>query len=313
MPSAKCLIVDSMHESILDILGKNNVEIHYKPNLVRDEIKEQLQGIDILVLRSKTQVDSDLLINADRLKIVARAGSGVDNIDAAELESRNIVLLNAAEANRDAVGDHVLGMILCLLNNLNKGDREVRNKIWDREGNRGYELSAMTVGIIGYGNMGSAVATRLKSFGCRIIAYDKYKVGFGDEKVEEVSLDRIFEDTDILSLHVPLTEETFDMVNTDFINQFQKNIYLINAARGPVMMMDTALQGLDSGKIIKCGLDVLQNEKLETLSDAEQKSFNLLCKSDRVLFSPHVAGWSFESYEKISKVLAEKIVSVLNS
>jgi D-3-phosphoglycerate dehydrogenase len=197
--------------------------------------------------------------------------------------------------------------MLNLLNNIRQSDRQVREKIWDREGNRGLEIMHQTVGIIGYGNMGSSVAKRLESFGGRIIAYDKYKSNFGTEKVEEVSFEQLCEETDILSFHIPLTDETRFYVDDAFINSFKKNIYLINTARGEIMKIATLLKHLKSGKIRGAGLDVLENEKMKTLSEEQDKVMAELFEMDNVIFTPHVGGWTHESYIKINETLVRKI------
>jgi D-3-phosphoglycerate dehydrogenase len=199
-------------------------------------------------------------------------------------------------------------MILVLLNNLHIADRQVRNYVWDREGNRGAELHGKTVGIIGYGNMGSAFAQRLIGFGCKVLAFDKYKFGYSDQFVQESSLEDLFEEVDILSLHVPLTKETHSMVDSKFLERFRKSIYLINMARGEVVPMGAVVHGLEKGILKGAALDVLECENLARLNVDQKINFDILTASDRVLFSPHVGGWSFESYQKISEVLADKII-----
>jgi D-3-phosphoglycerate dehydrogenase len=199
-------------------------------------------------------------------------------------------------------------MLLVLLNHLHIADRQVKESIWDREGNRGTELQGKTVGIIGYGNMGSAFAERLVGFGCEVLAYDKYKENYSDRYVIESSIDDLFNKVDILSLHVPLTDETNNMVNYDFLNRFSNPIYLINMARGEVVPMKSVVYGLNEGIIRGAALDVLECEKLSELNSEQKCEFDFLTSSSKVLMSPHVGGWSFESYQKISEVLADKII-----
>ena len=303
----KCLIVDELHDSIHDLIQEIGIEYSYQPNITRAEIKEQLSAYDGLIIRSKTRVDEDLLENAHKLKFVARAGAGLDNLDQELLQSRGIEIINAPEGNRDAVGEHVLGMILSLLHNLHKSHLEIVNGIWAREDNRGEELNTKTVGIIGYGNMGKATAKRLKPMGCRVLAYDKYLSNYGDEYAEEASLEEIMNEADILSLHIPLTPETKDMVNKEFLGGFRKNIIFVNSARGEIAPLEDIAELVKSGKIRKAALDVLQNEKLASYTLEEEKNMEILKQSGRVIFSPHVAGWSFESYELINRVMIEKL------
>ena len=304
----KCLIIDGMHESIVHKLKEANIIVDYHPDMTREELLGQIQDYELLVLRSKTPVDKELIDKALKLKYVARAGAGIDNLDLDYLESKGVEAINAPEGNRDAVGDHTIGMLLVLLNKMHVADQQVRRMVWDREGNRGTELHNKTVGIIGYGNMGKAFAQRLIGFGCNVIAYDKYKADYGDDFAEESSMERIFQEADILSLHVPLTEETNRMVDEDFIGRFLKSIYLVNMARGEVVPMKTVVKGLESGKIHAAALDVLECEKLQALNEEQKHYFDVLSASDQVLFTPHVGGWSFESYKKISDILAEKII-----
>lgn len=307
MTNNRILIIDEMHKSISPLLTKEGFEPNYSPNISREEIinhKDQFVGF---VVRSKTTIDKELLEGQQELKFIARAGAGVDQCDVDYLASRNIELLNAPEGNRDALGEHVVGMLLSLSNNLRHGDMDVRNKVWDREGNRGFEISGKTVGLLGYGHMGSAAAEKLSGFGCRVIAYDKYKENYGDLYAEQVAMEDVFEQADIFSLHVPLTGETRNLVDLTYLKKFKKPIVFINASRGEVVPLKDLLAAMKDGTVRMAALDVLENEKLHFLTDAQAKVFNQLIKDDRVLFSPHVGGWSFESYQKINEVLVDKI------
>lgn len=303
----KILIIDQMHESIVPLLEEKGYEAHYRPDIDRDGILQILSDYGGLVIRSKTPIDRDLLVKGINLKFVARAGAGLDNIDLEYLEQNAIALYSAPEGNRDAVAEHALGMLLALFNHLIQSDSQVRRGVWDREGNRGEELCGKTVGIFGFGNMGAAFAQRLKGFGVQVLAYDKYKKGFGNEFVQECSFETIQEKADVLSIHVPLTEDTKGFFTTEIINGFNKPFYLINTARGEVVSFETLNDGLQNGKLKGAALDVLEKEKLQTLTSAEKKSFERLTDFKQVLFSPHVAGWSKESYYKINEVLAAKI------
>lgn len=307
----KCLIVDQMHENISVLLKEAGVEVDYRPEISRDEILYSIGHYDGLIIRSKTNVDNELIEAADNLKFVGRAGAGVDNLNVERLEAKGINIFNAPEGNRNALGEHTIGLLLALLHKIVKADREVRNKHWLREENRGIELSGKTVGLLGYGNMGQAFAQKLSSFQCEVLAYDKYKDNYGDDHCTQASLEEVFDKSDIFSIHVPLTSETRHMVDVNFIRSFRKDIYLINTARGEILSLKSCCESLKSGKIRGLALDVLENEKLETLSPEQQKCFDQLASSDRVILTPHVAGWSYESYQQISEVLASKIIQFI--
>lgn len=305
----KCLIVDEMHESIQDLLSQIGIEPLYKPKASREEILALIGDFEGLLIRSKTTVDKELVDRAPKLEFIGRAGAGLDKIDVEYVESKGIEILNAPEGNRDALAEHAVAMLLNLLNNINTADTEVRNWIWDREGNRGVELSDKTVGIIGYGYMGQAFVQRLRAFDCRVLVYDKYKKGFGTKNVEEVSLEKMFAKADILSLHVPLTEETRNWISADFFNQFKKDIYLLNTARGEIVPTRDMLNLLDSGKIQGAALDVLEKEKFDQLSEEQKTLFENLFTRKNVVLSPHVGGWTFASFKRINEVLVGKIAT----
>ncbi len=309
----KCLIVDEMHESILDMLQEIGLEVCYFPSLDRNEILDLVGDFDGLLVRSKVYVDNALLQKASRLQFIGRAGAGLDNIDVAAVEARGIQLFHAAEGNRDAVGEHAVGMLLGLMNKMLIADSQVRQKIWNREGNRGYEIHGKTVGIIGYGNMGQAFAQRLTGFGCRVIAYDKYVATIDSTYATQVSLEQLQSEADIVSFHIPLTQETRGLVNYEYLNGFAKPIWLVNTARGEILELKDLILLLDKQKIQGAALDVLQNEKLHALNPAQAEVFNDLVKRTNVLLTPHVAGWTYESYFKINQVLAKKISSFVNT
>ena len=299
-----------MHNAIVTMLENVGFEVHYEPTIAREDILKKLHEYTGVIIRSKTPADKEFIDHGTNLKFIARAGAGMDLIDTGHAKQKNIMLLNAPEGNRDAVAEHTLALILNLINHIRKADMEVRQLIWDREGNRGVELMSRTFGIIGFGNMGRAVSQRLRGFGCKIIAYDKYKSGFGNEYVEEVQLKDIFEQADIVSFHVPLTSETRFYVDDDFINSFKKKIILLNTARGEILSLKILLKHLKSGKILAAGLDVLENEKMNRLTDEQKRLMSELAGMDNVLFTPHVAGWTVESYRKISETLGEKIIAL---
>ena len=309
----KILFIDSNQPSLHQTLEKAGHVCHLHYDWTKEEIIQNIHLYDGIIIRSKIKITKDILDKATNLKFIARAGAGMENIDVAYAESKGIKCIHAPEGNRDAVGEHALAMLLALFNNVLRADKEVREGKWLREENRGVELMGKTVGIIGYGNMGSAFAERLKGFGVKLLVYDKYKTNFGNECIQESSLERIFDEADIVSLHVPLTAETERMVNDTFINNFKKNIYIINTARGKCLNTDDLVMNLKSGKVLGACLDVLEYEmtSFETLDVTMlPEAFQYLTKSDKVILSPHIAGWTIESHRKIAMVLAEKILQL---
>ncbi|HEY0742198.1 MAG TPA: NAD(P)-dependent oxidoreductase [Chryseosolibacter sp.] len=307
MKRKKCLIIDSMHPSLFSMLENIGWEYDYKPDISVNEIKTILPGYDGLIVRSKTTVDCDLLGNSPTVRFVGRAGAGVDNVDVDYLKEKNIQIIHAAEGNRDAVGEFTIGLLLALMRNIPRADNQVRNYVWDREGNRGEELNGKTVALIGYGNMGQAFAKRLTGFGCKVLAFDKYKSGYASIICEEVRMEMIFEQADILSLHIPLTAETRRMVDTHYLNCFKKSVIVLNTARGEIVSLSALANAIESGKVRGAALDVLENEKLNTLSIDQKQALEYLKSRSNVIFTPHIAGWTYESHVKINVALIEKI------
>ena len=303
------LIVDDLHPCLMEGLSKHGCKVLYLPDANRAEILAALPNKDVLVIRTKTIVDKALLDQANALKIIARAGAGMDNIDLFEAEKRNITCFNSGEANSDAVAEQSLAMLLMLLNNLFRANQQVKAGIWQREANRGIELAGKTVAIIGYGNTGSAFASKLSAMKVKVLAYDKYRSNFGNSLVQECTWKEIFELADILSFHVPLTNETKYYFNSSLLNQFKKNIFLLNLSRGKVVNTKDLLLGLNQGKILGAALDVLENEQLNLLNTEEKILFEQLCKHENVILSPHIGGWTHESYVKISQVLLDKLLT----
>jgi D-3-phosphoglycerate dehydrogenase / 2-oxoglutarate reductase len=306
----KCLIVDPVHESLFPMLRDIGWEGVYLPELSREEIKKNHHQYLGLIVRSKTKIDRDLLGESPTIKFVARAGAGLDNLDLGYLSEQGIDVLHAAEGNRDAVGEHTVGILLALIRNIVKADRQVRSMDWRREENRGMEIMGKTVGIIGYGNMGQAFAKRLSGFGCKVLAYDKYKTHFSDSFCEEADMQRIYNETDILSLHIPLSAETRKMVTHDYLSRFKKNIVVINTSRGEIVAQEDLPALLDAGQVRGAALDVLENEKLKELTSVQRENVNNLFHRTNVIFTPHIAGWTFESHTKINVALMEKIKSL---
>jgi len=307
----KALIIDDLHESFEKELSAHQVETTYRIDLNKSEIAEELKGYNILVLRSKIFVDAEFIESQPQLRIIARAGSGLDNIDLEAAEKQNIICVNAAEGNRVAVGEQSVGMLLSLAANISSAHKEVQNGEWNREKNRGWELEGKTIGIIGFGNTGSSVASRLSGFGMNILAYDKYKTGFGNSYVEEVDYDQILQEADIISFHVPLTSLTKHWIDSHFINSVRKNFVLLNLSRGHIMKTQDIIEALDSEKIKAFGSDVLENENLKSHNQLEIRQLESLAGRRNVVITPHIGGWTIESYRKISEVLANKLIETL--
>jgi len=309
---ASVLFIDTAHPFLEEELTVKGFVCYQVPGTDRNEILLQMETAEGIVIRSKIKVDREAIDRASKLRFIARVGAGMENIDQAYAESKGIVCLNAPEGNRDAVGEHALGMLLSLLNHLCRVNVEVRKGIWIREGNRGTEIHGKTVAIIGYGNMGSAFAEKLSGFGANVIAYDKYKTGFSELYVKEVQMEEVFSEADIVSLHVPLTHETRQMINQSFLEKFRKPVYLLNTARGQCLDTAALMDAIDNGKIRGAALDVLEYENLsfENLAAASlPDSFKRLIGSDKVILSPHIAGWTHESHLKMAQVLLEKIIA----
>jgi D-3-phosphoglycerate dehydrogenase len=299
------LIVDDIHLIFIEQAEALGYTCDYRPDIKPNEVMAIIAGYEGLLIRSKFQVDKTVMDTATSLRFICRAGAGMDNIDEAYAATKGITLLNAPEGNSDAVGEHAVGMLLSLMNNFNRADAEIRNGQWLREANRGFELKGKTVGIIGYGHMGQSFARKLSGFEVNTIAYDKYRTGFSDRYAREVSMEEIVKHADVLSLHIPLTKETSEMVDDEYLFHFKKPIFLLNTARGKVVKTQAVLNAIKQGKLLGAGLDVLEIEKFPAL--AEQAWFNDLKQSGKVLLTPHVAGWTFDSYRKLSEVLAHKL------
>ena len=301
------LIVDDVHEILLEKLTTNNINFDYQPEFSKQDASQIISQYTGLIIRSKFQVDSAFIDRSTNLRFIARAGAGMDNIEEDYARTKGITLLAANEGNCDAVGEHMIGMLLNLMNNYNRANMQIANGIWDREGNRGYELKGRTVALIGYGHNGKAMAKKLSGFDVKVIAYDKYKTGFTDEYVQEVSMEEVVRQADVLSFHIPLTRETKGLVDSEYLFHFRKPIFFLMGARGGIVDIQAVLKALDTGKIVGAAFDVLPVEKFPLL--AEQSWYKSLIARDNVILSPHVAGWTFESYFKLSDFLAEKIIA----
>ncbi|MBD1393762.1 NAD(P)-dependent oxidoreductase [Mucilaginibacter glaciei] len=300
------LIVDDIHPIFIEQAEALGYTCDYQPTIKPEEAYEILAGYAGLVVRSKFQVDKHVLDLAINLRFICRAGAGMDNIDENYARAKGVTLINAPEGNMDAVGEHAVGLLLNMMNNINTADAEIRNGKWLREANRGHELKGKTVGIVGYGHMGKSFAKKLSGLGVLVIAYDKYKTGFSDQYAREVSMEEIVRTSDVVSFHIPLTKETNGLVDDEYLFHFRRPIFLLNTSRGKVVKTQAVLNAIKQGKILGAGLDVLEVEKFPAIAD--QAWFDELRQNGKVILSPHVAGWTFDSYRKISEVMAQKLL-----
>ena len=309
----KILHLDTNHPLLINQLKIAGFMNHEDYTSTKEEIEAKIHEYDGLIIRSRFTIDKQFLDAATNLKFIGRVGAGLENIDCNYAEGKGVYLISAPEGNRNAVGEHSLGMLLSLFNKLNKADKEVSNGAWLREENRGVELDGKTVGLIGYGNMGKAFAKKLRGFDVEVLCYD-IKTNVGDENCKQVSLEELQEKVDVLSLHTPQTALTIGMVNRTFINNFKKDFWLINTARGKSVITEDLVDALQKGKVLGAGLDVLEYEKksFENLftkdsNETMPKAFDYLIKAENVLLTPHVAGWTVESKEKLAQTIVDKI------
>jgi len=308
----KVLFIDTVNPLLIQTLESANILCDTAYSKSKEEISTIIHQYDGIIIRSKFEIDKSFIDIAKKLKFIARAGSGTENIDVEYAITKNISCLNAAEGNRQAVAEHALAMILGLINNINQANQEVKKGQWNRESNRGTEISGKKIGIIGFGNNGNAFANLLKGFDVTVLAYDKYKTEY-DYKTD---METIYKEADFLSLHVPLTHETKYLVNDDFISKFNKPFYLINTSRGKCVDTEALAKSLENKKILGACLDVLEQEKMSFEKLATQnntKDLTYLLKAKNVILTPHIAGWTKESDIKIAEILAQKIINQLNS
>ncbi|MCB9264751.1 MAG: NAD(P)-binding domain-containing protein [Lewinellaceae bacterium] len=311
MPSTrKVILIDPAHPYLVEHLVQLGYEVEDHHNTPVDELQPLLGGYFGMVIRSRFTLDEEFLNRCTGLKFIARMGIGLEHIDVQYARGKGILVLNSPEGSRDTVAEHTMGFILGLLNHIQRANLQIREGKWIREGNKSYELRHRTVGIIGYGNIGSAVAQRLSSFGCRVIAYDKFKANFGGVLAEEVSLETIFREADVVTLHIPYEDYNHYFVNRRFLNSFRKPIFLVNTARGLVLETAALAEALQSGKVLGAGLDVIEYEeqsfnKLEVESLPEP--FQYLRRAENVILTPHIAGLSHEVMGAHARVLVEKI------
>ena len=305
----KVLISDRTHPVLEERLRNAGFAVSVEPDHDYNSLLQAVQGYDGLVVRSKVIIDRAFIDACPSLRCIGRVGAGMETIDVDYAEQKGIRCLNSPEGNRDAVGEHTVGLLLSLLNNIARADAEVRQGFWRREANRGHELGSLTVGIIGMGNMGQAFAKRLSGFGCRVIYYDKYLEFLENlDNLKRVPLEALQREADVVSFHVPLTDETRHYLDADFIAAMHKPFYLLNTSRGAVVDTEALAAGLQSGKVLGAGLDVLENENMQSDS---LSTFNFQLSTFNIVFTPHVAGWTVESKYKLAAVLADKIIDAL--
>lgn len=312
----KVFFLDTVHPVLSERLIQSGeyecIEAH---DWTREQCESLLTNAHGLVIRSRFTMDESFLQHIPNLQFIARSGAGMENIDENYCAERGIQLYNAPEGNRNAVAEHALGMLLSMMNKIHTANRDVKNGIWDREGNRGVELDGKTIGIIGFGNNGKAFAKKLRGFDITLLAYDKYKTGFGDDFVIEATLEALLRKSDVISFHIPQNEETLFFANQEFFDALGKPIYLLNLSRGKIVETKSLIESILKGTTIAAGLDVNEFEKnsFEQFFDEEQhESLKFLLESDKILLTPHVGGWTTESYYKLSSVLADKILDIEN-
>lgn len=310
----KVVFLDTVHPVLAERLTQSGeyecIEAH---EWTREVCEERLGDVHGIVIRSRFTMDESFLQFAPNLEFIARSGAGMENIDEAYCTQRGITLYNAPEGNRNAVGEHALGMLLSMMNKIHTSNRDVKNGIWEREGNRGVELDGKTVGIIGYGNNGKAFAQKLRGFDVTLLAYDKYKTGFGDEFVIEATLEAVLRKSDVISFHIPQNDETIYFADQEFFDALGKPIYLLNLSRGKIVETKSLIESIQKGTTIAAGLDVNEFEKksFENFFESEQnEALKFLLHSDKILLTPHIGGWTHESYYKLSYVLADKILGI---
>ena len=304
----KVLFIDTTHKYLIDQLEKKNIVCDFEFSKTKSQIEKIIAKYDGIVIRSRFKIDKKFIDAAKKLKFIARAGSGLENIDIKYAEQKKIKCINAAEGNKQAVAEHALALILNLFNKINQANNELKSGKWLREENRGIELSGKKIGIIGFGNTGSSFVNLLKNFDLELLVYDKYKQNYEYKS----SLKEIFEKAEILSLHVPLNDETKKYIDKSFINKMKKPFYLINTSRGQCVDTKALIRGIKENKVKGACLDVFEHEKTSFEKLKRNRDLTFLLNSNKTILTPHIAGWTTESYFKIAKILSEKIIYELS-